>query len=1135
MGIFKRLIKKKPSPREIEDTIISLIQAENIFDAKRIVKDNPVLLNKQGENILIKMATSAKLMGDEYSFNAFKACIALLYQCRQVGIDVAFAEANGLGVDEHEKLEVILQHLDQLSKEERPRRLDLCYQALELLSRDTHPEIWAYLHHEIANNLAQSLSVNQAENIEKAFEHYQKALTIYDRESFPEQWAAIQDNLATTYRKRIRGERAENIEEAIRYCQAALTVKNPRTAPKEWALTIDNLASAYAQRIRGNQAENIEQAIYHYQTVLNTLSSTAFPKQIAITNGNLGNAYKARIHGNLTENIELALEHLQNTLAFFTSENFPDQWATTQLNLSSTYLDRIKGDWIENIEQSIHHCQAALTVYTSEEFPVDWASIQHNLAIAYGKQIQNPQHIKQSLQHYQAALTVYTRENYPTDWAKTQYNLGATFLRQKDEENQAEILEQAIIHIQAALTVLSSDSFPEHWAGVQNLLANAYCKRINGEKGENIEQAIQLYQNALTVCTYETFPREWARTQRNLGSAYQERIQGDPVENRKKAIDHHGASLSVSSPTSFPIECLLAARELGQLFLENSDWINATSAYQKAIEAYEILFHSALTPHNKEWYLANGSDLYRPAAFALAQSGDLLGAVEMLERGRTQLLRDHLERNRSDLGKLPELGYENLYYRYTDAFQRQTFLSQQARTDEQKGTPREANVSTTIRIQQEALNNEIQELVKEIRDVEGYEFFMQSLPITEIQALTINVPLIYILVTDIESLALIVQPNAIASLPLEHLTSQTIREKLVGSGNSPELNSYLVAYFRWLTSSSDPLVSAIERQRAEELWFAALDEVTYWCWGAVMEPITEWLVGQNLDEAVLIPSDLLGLLPLHTAWKPDNGSPTGRYYALDQITFRFAASARALQESQAIAAIISPSSILAIDNPDNTFHFSHEEVIAAMASFPKFHHLAYERATREAVITNLSNYKVLHFSTHGRSGWTDPLRSRLKLADGDLTLAEILELRLSGTRLAVLSACETGLIGTTLPDEVVNLPTGLTQAGVAGVIGSLWSVLEISTAMLIARFYHLWREENLEPASALRQAQIWLRDSTNSEKMLYFQRELSEFAILKGLPPETAKTFFQKVVLGDENARTFAHPFHWAGFTFNGA
>jgi len=142
-------------------------------------------------------------------------------------------------------------------------------------------------------------------------------------------------------------------------------------------------------------------------------------------------------------------------------------------------------------------------------------------------------------------------------------------------------------------------------------------------------------------------------------------------------------------------------------------------------------------------------------------------------------------------------------------------------------------------------------------------------------------------------------------------------------------------------------------------------------------------------------------------------------------------------------------------------------------------------------------------------------------------------LNLKGVRLAVLSACETGLPGTDLPDEVVSLPVGLLQAGVAGVAASLWWVSDLSTMMLVIRFYDFWRNEGLLISQALRQAQQWLRDTTNYEKVSYFKASIPELMNVK-MPSESARFLYQSVRLADPNARDFAHPFHWAAFYFTG-
>ncbi len=171
---------------------------------------------------------------------------------------------------------------------------------------------------------------------------------------------------------------------------------------------------------------------------------------------------------------------------------------------------------------------------------------------------------------------------------------------------------------------------------------------------------------------------------------------------------------------------------------------------------------------------------------------------------------------------------------------------------------------------------------------------------------------------------------------------------------------------------------------------------------------------------------------------------------------------------------------------------------------------------------------MLHFSTHGLAGWGDDESARLLLADGDLTLPEVYDLKLDRSRLAVLSACETAVPGLKNLDEMIALPSGWMQVGVPGVVGTLWAVNDLSTAMLITRFYDLWRQEGLPLPQALRQAQRWLRDLYQDEAALAELEAMAEQMHLR-MPVQQAKAFLSQALLRD-----FSHPFYWASFTFTG-
>ena len=652
-------------------------------------------------------------------------------------------------------------------------------------------------------------------------------------------------------------------------------------------------------------------------------------------------------------------------------------------------------------------------------------------------------------------------------------------------------LELAIAAYQQSLQVMTREAMPVEWATLMNNLANAYADRIRGDRAENLEQSIAAYQQSLQVRTCEAMPVAWATSMNNLAAAYADRIRGDRAENLEQSIAAYRGSLSLFTPDLLPNACRTTARALGNLYFGEQRWEEAVSVYQTALQAAETLYQSANLLDGKAAELAETADLHRRAAYALARTGHLQQAVEILEQGRARGLSESLNRDRADLTQLQQT-HPDLYKEYQAiAYQLRNLESQQRERstseDQYRLTPEDLRESAI------ALRQQLDTLIQAMRQVPGYEKFLTLPTFDDVRhAVRGNRPLVYLVPTPAGSLALIVTPDTIDDVWLNAINATQLIDLL----NQTWFSAYR------------------QSQSDRQAWFAAIDSVTHQLWEPLMAPLIDQLQQHQFQQAILIPTGYLGLLPLHAAWTEDANTPTGRRYALDDIHFTYAPNARSLTAAQTIRDRTQADSILAIDNPRQDLPNSAREVNAAIAHFPQRTVLSHAEATVEQVRAQLSQAAIAHFSCHGTANLNAPLNSGLLMSDGLLTLRDIFALNLAdhgGLRLAILSACETGLAGIENADEAISLPTGLLQAGVAAVIASLWSVSDLSTMLLLTKFYDLWHEQTLPPDQALRQAQIWLRDSTEDK-----------IASLLGYRTNTP------------NHRPFDHPYYWSAFSYTG-
>lgn len=159
------------------------------------------------------------------------------------------------------------------------------------------------------------------------------------------------------------------------------------------------------------------------------------------------------------------------------------------------------------------------------------------------------------------------------------------------------------------------------------------------------------------------------------------------------------------------------------------------------------------------------------------------------------------------------------------------------------------------------------------------------------------------------------------------------------------------------------------------------------------------------------------------------------------------------------------------------------EILRVAAGRSNLKAVGFDASRATALSGALSEYRFLHFATHGYLDAERPALSALVLSqmdaqhrpvDGFLRVNDIYNARLAAD-LVSLSACQTGLGKEVRGEGLMGLTRAFLYAGVPRVVVSLWNVNDRATASLMASFYEKMLRGGERPSQALREAQLELR------------------------------------------------------------
>jgi CHAT domain-containing protein len=220
------------------------------------------------------------------------------------------------------------------------------------------------------------------------------------------------------------------------------------------------------------------------------------------------------------------------------------------------------------------------------------------------------------------------------------------------------------------------------------------------------------------------------------------------------------------------------------------------------------------------------------------------------------------------------------------------------------------------------------------------------------------------------------------------------------------------------------------------------------------------------QKLAIVPHGLLHRVPFHALFD-------GESYLLERFEVTYAPSAKVYSLCQKRIPRGSDKA-LALSVADPLIPAVTEEARAVARHFPVAEVLSDRRATVAALRAKAPGYGILHLACHGSFRSDNPMFSSLKLGDGWLTAADVLDLDLAGA-LVTLSACESGRNEVFAGDELIGLTRAFLGAGAATLVASLWLVQDETTAELMGKWYEHLRK-GVGRATALRNAQLALKD-----------------------------------------------------------
>lgn len=601
---------------------------------------------------------------------------------------------------------------------------------------------------------------------------------------------------------------------------------------------------------------------------------------------------------------------------------------------------------------------------------------------------------------------------------------------------------------------------------------------------EEWDEAITCYQRDLAICETLDDQHGIGVSYLNLGEVFHHRAQAAQPE-WTEAHTYYREALARLRQYKNPHLEADALQNLGALHLAMGNEQNAHETYHAAVDLIEDLRTRISAAEARAGFFATVVNIYSKLVTLLIDAGDIAAAFDMVERARS---RTFIEMLGSQPLRAPQAP-TSLLQRETQLRMALRELYQDPDSDPAVIGTREAELDATLQ--------EIRLFAAEYTDLRT----VQPLTTEEVQQrLPPRTALLSYFMDDDTIYAFVVTHEAITVDPLP-ITPAVLQRAFDRDGN----------LLRLRPDSNHQLHEPWMLQRLYEF---------------LVKPVVSRI--QDAQQLCIIPHGQLHFVPFQALnYIDEAGKPVA---LIDNHYLLYAPSATVLLDYCQQDREPANGSLLAIGYNSDLQHAEAESrAIAALVEESML--LTNQDASSNALLEQAVAYRWIHIACHGSFHRQAPLMSHLRLADAPLYASDILQQLRLRADLVTLAACETGRNQVLKGDELLGLVRAFLYAGTSAVVVTLWPVDELSTRILMERFYGELLAGSSK-AKALRTAQLYLRSLTTSKIIEILTRYGVEEPAEKVAILNRLTTPNEADVAAEQSP--FAHPYFWAPFILVG-